>query len=265
MAYRGPEDRETGQQTAVLQTKAGKIPIFYNIYRQVAACAVPFQFHVHSKQVSLEKVITTQPQVQIVPTIEEIKGASYPVVSIVKGMTFALVDLTDAPEVFTALRPGQAPEADLDPDWTPSFTGCLFYRIVGLAEQDGEPTIHNIQARMISHGIEDPGTGSACSALSCYLALNRRSARPAKKDSEVQKDSPADSVEKVEAKTKDLKIEEKTERMVFGIQQGVEMGRACTIAVEVDVKTDSEGKTSIANIILSGRGTVFSTGQLLGM
>ncbi|KAK5044709.1 hypothetical protein LTR84_010483 [Exophiala bonariae] len=273
MAYRGPEDRETGQQTAVLQTKAGRIPIFYNIYRQVAACAVPFQFHVHSNQVSLEKVITVQPHVQIVPTIEKVKGRSWPIVSIVKGMSFALVDLTDAPEVLAALQPGQAPEAELDREWSPSFVGCLFYKVVGLAEQDGEPTIHNIQARMISHGIEDPGTGSACSALSCYLALNPRSSAEPKKSEPVSDDSASadpDSepvekvVEKVEAKTKDLKIEEKTERMVFGIQQGIEMGRACTIAVEVDVKTDSQGKTSIVNIILSGRGTVFSSGQLLG-
>lgn len=223
---------------------------------------MPFQYHVHSEQVGIEKVIDTQPHVQIVPTIEKVKGKSYPVVSIVKGMTFALVDLTDAPEVFAALRPGQSPDVELDRDWSPSFVGCLFYKIMGLAEQEGEPTIHNIQARMISYGTEDPGTGSACSALSCYLALNPRSS-PSLEKVEAN-DSPADSVEKVEARTKDLKIEEKTERMVFGIQQGIEMGRACTIAVEVDVKTDSESKTSIGNIILSGRGTVFSTGQLLG-
>lgn len=196
------------------------------------------------------------------PTIEKVKGKSYPVVSIVKGMTFALVDLTSAPEVLAALLPGQAPEVELDKDWSPSFVGCLYYNIVGLAEQEGEPTIHNIQARMISHGIEDPGTGSACSALACYLALNPLSS-PETNEKEAS-DSSASSVEKVEAKTKDLKIEEKTERIVFGIQQGIEMGRACTIAVEVDVKTDAESKTSIANIILSGRGTVFSTGQLLG-
>jgi predicted PhzF superfamily epimerase YddE/YHI9 len=223
---------------------------------------VPFQFHVHSNQVPIEKVISIQPHVQIVPTIERVKGKSYPAVSIVKGMTFTLVDLTDAPEVFAALRPGEAPEVELDRDWSPSFVGCLFYKIVGLAEQEGEPTIHNIQARMITHGVEDPGTGSACCALACYLALNSRSSP--KPEKEEVSDSPADSVEKVEAKTKDLKIEQKTERMVFGIQQGIEMGRACTIAIEVDVKTDSESKTSIANIILSGRGTVFSTGQLLG-
>lgn len=264
MTYRGPEDRETGQQTAVLQTKAGRIPIFYNIYRQVAACAVPFQFHVHVNEVSLESIIASQPHIQIVPTMEKVKGRSYPVVSIVKGMTFALVDLTDAPEILAALQPGQAPEVELDREWSPSFVGCLFYKIVGLAEQDGEPTIHNIQARMISHGIEDPGTGSACSALSCYLALNPRPSAKPEKGEVSDNSASADPVEKVEAKTKDLKIEERTERMVFGIQQGIEMGRACTIAVEVDVKTDSDGKTSIANIILSGRGTVFSTGQLLG-
>jgi len=196
--------------------------------------------------------------------MENVKGKAYPVVSIVKGMTFALVDLTEAPEVFAALQPGQAPEVELDKDWSPSFVGCLYYIVVGMAEQEGEPTIHNIQARMISHGIEDPGTGSACSALACYLALNPRSSSETKEEESSESSANSNSVEKVEAKTKDLQIEEKTERMVFGIQQGLEMGRACTIAVEVDVRTDAESKTSIANIILSGRGTVFSTGQLLG-
>ncbi|KIW48488.1 uncharacterized protein PV06_01067 [Exophiala oligosperma] len=254
--YGGPQDRDTQRQTAVLQTKAGKIPIFFNPYRQVAACAVPFDIHEHSRQVPMNSIIATQPQVQIVPTIDKVKNKSFPLVSIVKGMTFVLVDLTDSPEVFAALEPAKSPDVELDSEWSPSFVGCLYYKVLAKSEKEGEPTIHNIQARMISHGIEDPGTGSACCTLSCYLALHS-SDGPAKPDT-------SEPEAELTKKTEDLKLAEKTERKVFGIQQGVEMGRLCTIAVEVDVKTDEQGKSSITNVILSGRANVHLKGEIFG-
>ncbi|KAK5206878.1 hypothetical protein LTR41_007411 [Exophiala xenobiotica] len=263
MHYGGPQDRDTQRQAAVLQTKAGKIPIFYNPYRQVAACAVPFDFHQHSRQVPVEKLIATQPHLQIVPTIDKIKDKSFPLVSIVKGMTFVLVDLTDNPEIFAALQAGKSPEAELDSEWSPSFVGCMYYKVLAKSEQVGEPTIHNVQTRMISHGIEDPGTGSACSALSCYLALlpeDSQTSKEAETDAEPEAEAEADLTKKAE----DLKLAEKTERKVFGIQQGVEMGRLCTIAVEVDVKTDAQGQASITNVILSGRANVHLKGELVG-
>jgi predicted PhzF superfamily epimerase YddE/YHI9 len=204
----------------------------------------------------MEKIIATQPQIQIIPTIDKAKNKSFPVVSIVKGMTFVLVDLTEHPEIFAALQAGQAPEAELDPTWSPSYVGSFYYKVQAHSEQPGEPTIHNLQARMIAQGIEDAGTGSASSALACYLAL--------------QSTSPSGKPEASEAgtelakQTEGLKLEEKTERKVFGIQQGVEMGRLSTIAVEVDVKTDAQGKVSLANVILSGRATVHLKGELIG-
>ncbi|KAK5265359.1 hypothetical protein LTR99_000082 [Exophiala xenobiotica] len=267
MHYGGPQDRDTQRQAAVLQTKAGKIPIFYNPYRQVAACAVPFDFHQHSRQVPVEKLIATQPHLQIVPTIDKIKDKSFPLVSIVKGMTFVLVDLTDNPEIFAALQAGKSPEAELDSEWSPSFVGCMYYKVLAKSEQVGEPTIHNVQTRMISHGIEDPGTGSACSALSCYLALLREDSQTSKEaeaDAEPEAEPEAEAEADLTKKAEDLKLAEKTERKVFGIQQGVEMGRLCTIAVEVDVKTDAQGRASITNVILSGRANVHLKGELVG-
>lgn len=265
------DDRDSQRQTAILQTKAGKIPIFYNTYRSVAACAVPFQFHAHSHRVPFNDIIATQPHLQIVPSVEREKGKSFPVVSIVKGMTFTLVDLTDSPELFAALNAAQAPEVELDQQWAPSFVGCLYYKILGRAEKEGEPTIHNIQARMISHGLEDPGTGSACCALSCYLALQHKSPASNRnggsKDGEVTSDATpssqhATAVEGIADGASKMSLEEKTERVVFGMQQGVELGRVCTIAVEVDVKTDAAGVRHVANIVLSGRGAMFARGEL---
>ncbi|RVX67304.1 hypothetical protein B0A52_09342 [Exophiala mesophila] len=268
-----PDDRDSQRQTAILQTKAGKIPIFYNPYRSVAACAVPFQFHTHSYRVPFNDIIATQPHLQIAPSVERESGTSFPVVSIVKGMTFTLVDLTNRPELFADLNAAPAPEVELDQPWSPSFVGCLYYKILGRAEKEGEPTIHNIQARMISQGREDPGTGSACCALSCYLALqHQESASPendGKKDGEATSDATssarhATTVEGIADGASKMSLEHKTERVVFGIQQGIELGRVCTIAVEVDVKTDAAGVRHVANIVLSGRGVMFARGELFG-
>ena len=271
-----PASPDTQKQTTTLLTKAGRIPVFFNPYRQLAACAVPTNFHIHSKQVDIENIITTQPHVQIVPAIDKERGRRFPLVSIVRGMTFVLVDLTENPEIFGALQAGKSPEAELDAEWSPSFLGCMYYRALAKSEVPGEPAIHNVQARMISHGTEDPGTGSACCALSCYLALNSQSqeARPAPKDEQVETplDSAASAAEagsspqtELAKKTEELKLgDSQIERKVFGIQQGVEMKRLCTIAVEVDVKTEANGKKSIANVILSGRSNMMMQGQLLG-
>lgn len=226
----------------------------------MAACAVPYKFHVHSQRVGIEKIISTQPHIQIVPTIDKEKDRTFPLVSIVKGMTFVLVDLTNNPEVFAALQAGKAPEVELDPEWAPSFVGCMYYKVLNKAEQAGEPTIHNLQARMITNGVEDPGTGSASCALSCYLALNPPS-DPKKPGASEASESSSGELAK---KTEELKLEEKAERKVFGIQQGMEMGRLCTIAVEVDIKTDAAGKSSIANVILSGRANMHLKGEIIG-
>ncbi|KIW80908.1 hypothetical protein Z517_03931 [Fonsecaea pedrosoi CBS 271.37] len=267
MHYGGPADRDTQKQTAVLLTKAGRIPIFFNPYRQVAACAVPFNFHIHAHRVPINNIISTQPHIQIVPTIDKERDKTFPLVSIVKGMSFVLVDLSDNAEIFGALQAAKSPEVELDAKWSPSFVGCMYYRVLAKSEQPGEPAIHNIQARMISHGIEDPGTGSACCALACYLALgspgpgaSSESEKPAEEAAGNGKDDS-----EIAKKTEELKLgEAKTERKVFGIQQGVEMGRLSTIAVEVDVKTNAQGKKSIANVILSGRANLHLKGEILG-
>lgn len=188
-------------------------------------------------------------------------------------MTFVLVDLTDDPEIFGALQAGKSPEAELDSQWSPSFVGCMYYRISAKSEVPGEPAIHNVQARMIGHGIEDPGTGSACCALSCYLALHSSgqddTSAQSNKPTEVSAAPPTESGASGQAglvkQTEDLKLADaKTERKVFGIQQGAEMGRLCTIAVEVDVKSEADGKKSIASVILSGRANMMLKGELIG-
>lgn len=195
----------------------------------------------------MEKILAVQPQLQIIPTVEKVKDQSFPVVSIVKGMTFALIDLTETPEVLVALEVGKGPEVELDEEWKPSFVGALYYRRIEDTEKSVGQVIHNIRARMITQGMEDPGTGSACCALACYLALNKGSSK-----------------EGLEKQTAGLKLEDKLEHLVYAIEQGVEMRRKSQIAVEVDLKRDATGKKAVANVILSGRSNLFAAGQLLG-
>jgi predicted PhzF superfamily epimerase YddE/YHI9 len=236
----------------VLLTKAGQIPIFFDNYRQLSACTVPHNVHIHSKQISFDKILAVQPQLQVVPTVDKLKGRTFPVVSVTKGMTFALVDLTGAPEVMASLEAGKEPKVELDEEWSPSFVGALFYSQTLLAERAGEPPIHNIHARMIAQGMEDPGTGSACCALGCYLAWK------------AEEPKPKDGVEDLAKQTETVKLDDKPEHHVFAIEQGVEMGRKCLIAVEVDIKKDQDGKRRVTNVILSGRSNLFLMGQILG-
>lgn len=212
---------------------------------------------------SIDKILNRQPQIQIVPTFDKLKGRTFPIVSFVKGMTFALVDLSDAPEVLGALKVSDSPDYELDEDWEPSFKGTLYYKSLDSMVQENEPTIHTIQARMITQNSEDPGTGSACSALACFLATNEM------KDLQLQtKEGPVE-VEDLAKRTQEVKLEDepqkdtKRERHVYAIQQGVEMGRLCTIAVEVDLSVHSDGSKKIANVTLSGRTNFFATGQLI--
>jgi len=218
----------------------------------------------------MSRILNRQPQIQIVPTYEGIKDKTFPVVSLVKDMTFALVDLTEAPETLAALKPSEAPEIELDSEWSGSFTGALYYKKHNPIVQENEPTIHTIQARMITQNIEDPGTGSACCTLACYLALDEMRALKPRSKPETTKQEGDEETELV-SKTKDVKLEEtksstntpKFERHVYAIQQGVEMGRLCTIAVEVDLKTAEDGSKSIVNVTLSGRACFFARGELM--
>jgi trans-2,3-dihydro-3-hydroxyanthranilate isomerase len=264
MRYTGPQDRENRQST-VLTTKAGPITVLSNPYRQVHACIVPHNVHIHSTSITLDDILAKQPQLQIIPTMETMKGKNFPTVSIVKGMSFSLVDLTDAPEVMAALKAGEAPAAKLDEDWNVGLVGCLYYQRQGLEEKEGEPAIHKIHQRMITKGFEDPGTGSASCALSCYLALTMGTKGQNQGERQGPKDEAAEADAEITEGTKSLNLGPKKEHHVFGIEQGVEMGRKCQICVEVDVTEDEDGKRVIGTVMLSGRSTFVMKGELIGV
>ena len=239
-------------------TKAGPVNVFYNPFRMVAACAVPHNVHLHQQRINMSAILTRQPQIQIVPTFDKLKDKTFPIVSGVRGMTFALIDLSDAPDVLGALKPSEIPDYEIDGDWSPSFKGAFYYVQKESMSQNNEPTIHSIQARMIIDHVEDPGTGSASCALACYLATNQfEDLKYVKQENE--EDELAQRTGEVKL---DESAEKSIERHVYAIQQGVEMNRTCTIAVEVDLKTNPDGSKTIVNVTLSGRARFFARGEL---
>lgn len=108
-------------QTTVLLTKAGPVTVNYNPYRQVAAAEVPHDVHVHSKRVPASAIFKVHPQLQALKESAKLAEKSFPAVSIVKGMTFALIDLTGFPESMAALKAGPTPDIELDEEWSPSL------------------------------------------------------------------------------------------------------------------------------------------------
>lgn len=163
-----------------------------------------------------------------------------------------------------ALRAGESPAATLDVEWNAGLLGCLYYQHQGMEAKEGEPVIHKIHQRMIFQGLEDPGTGSASCALACFLALTMTNDKVDMRGAHVKDDGSQVSSEIVE-KTKSLSLDAKKQHYVFGIEQGVEMGRTCQICVEVDVTENEAGQRVVSAVMLSGRSAFVTKGEIIGV
>ncbi|EWC43474.1 hypothetical protein DRE_07553 [Drechslerella stenobrocha 248] len=153
-----------------------------------------------------------------------------PVISVVDGLAFALVEVTGV-DVLARLSPGNA-EKQLDAHRDigaemPVFLGAYCYTIV--AETGGEL---EVRTRMFFKGEgEDPGTGSAACALASYLALAR-------------------GVGVGGARACEWAVE---------VTQGVEMGRRNEIGVRVTL--GEEGRT-VPKVVLEGAAVEVMRGTL---
>lgn len=129
----------------------------------------------------------------------------FAIVSIVKGMTFVLVELETLEALEVVDLAGQSLKiSGLDKDWDQTFIGTYFF--VRLGTSSGAT---KVRTRMIEGPLEDPATGSAASDLAAYLSLK-------------------------EGKPGAL--------LRYEIVQGVEMGRRSEIFI--DVKLDGKGAIS---------------------
>jgi PhzF family phenazine biosynthesis protein len=191
----------------VLVTKAGRIVVKLNEGGEDVSLEVAHNVKIHAQ-----------------PFTHPVLGA-FPVVSIVKGMSFIVAKMPDLETLAKqnkSFRENSYVDLDgLDEGWQVGLLATYYYVDLGIDESG----TRQIRTRCLSMG-EDPATGSAASALTCYLALQER---------------PVDRT------------------IRFKVTQGVEMGRKSDISVEV-TKT-SDGK-AIEKVVLSGTAVKIMEGSL---
>lgn len=212
-----------------LHTKAGPIAASYNLEKKSATASIPHNINIHKSSVHWMNILDAQPflihghedrgQRVLEAWNRRADGseASFPIVSIVNGMNFVLIDFPRLDEYLEKLRSDQPPVdpsvMTLDQGWSSAIVAPYYYVVLPRQEDGAE----RIRTRLILPMVEeDPATGSAASALASYLSLQKGEA----------------------GKTYTYKIE-----------QGVEMGRRSHIGVEVGL--DGSGK-SVKQVVLSG-------------
>lgn len=222
-----------------LHTKSGAIAASYDYGKQLATASLPHKVNIHKSFVHWKHILDAQPPLvqgqndkgqRVLDAWnhrEDGSETSFPIVSIVDGMNFVLVDFPRLDDYLEKIRSDQ-PAIDpsvlrLDGGWSSAIIAPYYYVLLA-DEGDG---IIRIRTRMIMDPVdEDPATGSAAAALASYLSLQKGEA----------------------GKTYTYKIE-----------QGVEMGRSSRI--EVEVALDGGGK-SIKQVLLSGTAVAVMQGAL---
>jgi PhzF family phenazine biosynthesis protein len=199
----------TSQNVNAVITKAGRIPISLDAQTRNVKAEIPQNFHLHS---------VTFPS--------PLNGKENPTTSIVKGMSFIfalLPDLETLGRTRESLHLNTYDPSPLDEGWKIGLIGTMFF----VPQGEDEFGRKRYRTRMFGSR-EDPGTGSASSALGCYLALQEEKSRgkgPFK----------------------------------FAFTQGVEMGKKSEI--DVEVTRDDKG-TGIEKVVLSGAAVKVMQGTL---
>ncbi|KAI3322086.1 Diaminopimelate epimerase-like protein [Xylariaceae sp. AK1471] len=219
-------DGAEGKGVRSLITKAGPIGIepSASVLRGIQA-KIPHDVHLHAK--TLGHVLSSSDGLHPNATIRKAE-LDAPVFSIVNGMTFMLVHLASlellAEVKITQLDLDALSTALLDAGWRDSLVARYYYVDVE-NEDEKEDEVRCLRTRMVGHGMEDPATGSAATALSAYLTL----------------------------------AQEKKGRTRFRMTQGVEMGRKSVISVETTV---GEGDGKLEDVWLGGTAVVVMRGTL---
>ncbi|KIY04222.1 uncharacterized protein Z520_00916 [Fonsecaea multimorphosa CBS 102226] len=218
----GDDNLAASKRVTALQTKAGRIPISLNPAGDGCQISVAHNLHVHASPYGGKPF------------------GHYPVVSIVKGMTFILAQLPDLAALATTATENligadatyTSSARDLDVGWREGMVVTYFF--VDQADQSG-PHLSGGGARTIRTRCfaerEDPATGSAACALASYLSLQTG----------------------------------KAGRYRYAIVQGVEMGQRSELYVEIAVKDaagDGDGRLEIEEVLLSGSAVQVMQGTL---
>ncbi|KAL1975739.1 hypothetical protein VTN31DRAFT_4131 [Thermomyces dupontii] len=235
-----PSDNKT---VDTIITKAGEIPIslVHNGSGDAAAAAsLPHDFRLHRRRFPLSELLRLHPTLETYFQSAQTKkeDISFPVASIVKGMSQILVELPslDALAAVTAATGGELVAArsaseggylDDEPGWAGSGLLVIYFYVRDVAD-DSNPDRKVIMSRAFLGSLEDPATGSAASGLAVYLALAQESGGHAT-------------------------------RRRFDIVQGVEMGRRSDIGLEVVLTDDAK---AVQSVHLSGSSVKIAEGDV---
>ena len=209
----------TGTIKGTLNTKAGPVAFEYETATRRAAAAIPHNSHIHDRKFESSHGNEHGFPAEVAKAM--VKPASF--ISIVKGMTFCLVEL---PDLETLGKVGGSLRAltseGLNQDYfQDGLVGFFFY-----CKQGESDSVIRVRTRMIIGSLEDPATGSASSALCVFLALTE-SKRPVQK---------------------------------FELTQAVEMGRKSDIGVEVTLGSSAR---KVEKVVLSGSAVGIMEGSIV--
>ena len=209
--------------SVTLLCKSGPVIGLYHDKENVSQADIPQTFRIHQELVPSRLMLSSQPD----PLQNILAMDVFPVVSVVKGLSFVLINVPSVKPYLEMVEPTgfnfDASKIKFDEGWEDSFVGAYFYTKTSQPSQG----IVSIRARMLERSVgEDAATGSAASALACYLAL---------------KDGNPARVYR------------------FNIQQGIEMGRASDIGVSVELDRKGEG---VSSLILAGSAVLVTQGIL---
>ncbi|KAI8689540.1 hypothetical protein NCS56_00217600 [Fusarium sp. Ph1] len=219
----GPNAKPLEKESIDVKTNAGIVTLKYDVQAETVAAQIPHNVHIHKAKASKKAILDTQGS--LTAAADTLKD-SYPISSIVKGVTYVLVDFTDHPDNFAGVLPGPCPDVPLDSEWSHSFVGTMYYRVLGTRDEEGRRA-YDLRVRMIAINLEDPACGSGSCALTAYLALQEGGANKAFR---------------------------------FYLDQGSEIGRDSKIIVDIVLNESGDG---ISSVLLSGQAAPVSRGQLL--
>jgi predicted PhzF superfamily epimerase YddE/YHI9 len=184
----------------------------------IALAKLPHNIHINSVRVPYGQIDVTRPS----SSSTTHTGSGFPIVSIMKGITFILADVAD-PAMLAATRfATNSIHVEMDVGWNGELNGIFYYAI--LPSPDDEPI--RLQANLTPAQAKDNTPGSAACALGCFLSI--------------------------EAK-------QPSTRVRYWVTQGVDIGRKSEM--EVIVLTDAEG-SGVDELELCGRAVVVSLGRL---
>ncbi|KZZ97517.1 Phenazine biosynthesis PhzC/PhzF protein [Moelleriella libera RCEF 2490] len=231
-----------------LVTRAGPVSVARGPAPGSVSASIPHNVRVHQKRLA---DVVPSPSLhhdddyglQQVPALRERELAA-PVVSIVRGMTFLLVELPSLEALGQVQKTGATfpVEQLLDDGWRCGLVARLYFVRMGddkTGYGDGvattttttppppPPPAVKIRTRMMEYFLEDPATGSAACCLSSFLSLQDQ-----------DRVSPVRNYE---------------------ITQGVEMGRESNIMVKVQMDLDSN---TIQSVHLAGQAVQVMHGHI---